>query len=258
VRRIAFLFLVLALVAVACGDDDTGVTSAATDAPAGTEASAETTTTAEATTTSAAVETTTTVPATVAAPTTTAPLVAAFTPADLPAAVLQDGDPWVVPLVGVVAIDLTIDNIWPLEGERQFPDEHAIYEEAGFDGGTFAGFTDGPDGLVLTGAHLFADPNGAQAAFEVILESFNDVELIAIITGLPPGALTGSEPIDPGIFGDQAVGVYFTGDTVQLVGVIWITGNLLQFVRAVMPLDDADREEATFAVAEAMAARMDG
>ena len=253
VQRLAPLLLTLALIAVACGDDNTEATTATTTAPAATTTTAETTTTLPPTTTTLA-PTTTTLPPT----TTTEAPAAAFTSADLPTAVLQDGDPWVVPVAGVVPIELTIDDIWPLEGERQFPDERAIYEEAGFEGGAFSGFADGSDGLVLTGAHLLADPDGAAAAFDVIRDSFSDLELIAIITGLPPGALTGFELIDPGDFGDQAVGVYFVGDTVQLIGVIWITGNLLQFVRAAMPLDDTDREAATFAVAQAMATRMGG
>lgn len=59
-RRLAFLLLALALIAAACGDDDTGATSTATEAPAGTEAPAETTTTATVETTTTAAETTTT------------------------------------------------------------------------------------------------------------------------------------------------------------------------------------------------------
>ena len=266
VQRLAPLLLTLALIAVACGDDNTEATTATTTAPAATTTTAETTTTLPPTTTLApttrtlAPTTTTLAPTTTTLPptTTTEAPAAAFTSADLPTAVLQDGDPWVVPVAGVVPIELTIDDIWPLEGERQFPDERAIYEEAGFEGGTFSGFADGSDGLVLAGAHLLADPDGAAAAFDVIRDSFSDLELIAIITGLQPGALTGFELIDSGDFGDQAVGVYFVGDTVQLIGVIWITGNLLQFVRAAMPLDDTDREAATFAVAQAMATRMGG
>lgn len=252
-RRVAFLLLAFSLVAVACSDDDAAVTSAATDAPAGTEAPAETTNTTEATTTTAATETTTTV-----APVTTTTLAPVFTPADLPAAVLQDGDPWVVPPAGVLPIELTINDVWPLEGELQFPSERAIYEAAGFDSGAFAAFADETGGLVLTGAHLFADPDGAATAFDVIQESFSDLELIAAITGLPSGALTGFELIDADTFGNRAVGVSLTGDTDRVVGVIWITGNLLQFVRAAMPFDDAARVAATFAVADAMATRLGG
>jgi len=245
VKKLVVVLVTMALIAVACGDDDTASTTAVTAAPPVTEAP-----------TATAAPTTTAAPPTTAPPTTTASPVAAFASAELPEAVLQDGDPWSTPPQGVAPIELTIDDIWPLEGALQFPDERAIYEEAGFVDAAFAFFADSADGLVLTGAHLFDDAAGATAALEVLEGSFSDVELVAAITGLAPGALTEFATFYPGDLGDFAVGVRLTGDTTQVVGVVWATDNLLQFVRAAMPLDDADRDAATLAVVGAMAGRM--
>jgi hypothetical protein len=241
-RKLFSLLLALGLTIAACGGSDSDGGAEETAAPSVTEA-----TVAEATTTIAAPTTTTTV-----APD------SGFAAADLPIALLQDGDPWVVAPAGVVPIELSLDDIWPLQGALQFPDERAVYEASGFQAGAFAFFADAADSLLITGAHLFDDSSGAAAALAVIQQSFSDPELIAAITSLPPGSLTAFELFDPGEFGDQAVGVRLTGDTTQVVGVVWITNNVLQFVRTAMPLDDAAREAASLAVATAMAARLGG
>ncbi|HEX9977135.1 MAG TPA: hypothetical protein VGB41_00770 [Acidimicrobiia bacterium] len=185
-----------------------------------------------------------------AATTTTA--AAAFTVDDLAMAILQDGDAWATPVVGTVPMELTIDDVWPAV---EFPDQRAAYEGAGFLAGSFALFGE-EAGIVITGAHLFSDAQGAATALDLIQSSFSDVDLVAQITGLAPGSLTTAEPLEVGDLGDAAVGVRVTGPESQVVGVVWTTGNLLQFVRAGMALGDDAREAAEISVAEAMAARM--
>lgn len=224
-RSLATLFLACAMVITACGDDDTTATTATTP------------------------ETTTTQPAT-----TTAVRPEGFTAADLAAAVLHDGDPWVVPVSGVAGFDLTLDDIWPIE---EFAAQRAVYVEAGFEAGYFAAFGE-DDGLVITAAHLFTDAAGAGAAMDLIEESFNDLELVAQITDLAPGSLSNAELLDVADLGDRATGVMLTGPEFQVVGIIWITGNLLQFVRNGMALGDAERTAASFDLATAMADRMVG
>ena len=91
--------------------------------------SGATTTSRAATTTTAVATATTTTEATTTTP---APSVV-FTEEDLPAAVLADGDPWVVPIVGTQQFPLILDDIWPIE---RFPDERPIYEAAGFEAGS--------------------------------------------------------------------------------------------------------------------------
>lgn len=157
-------------------------------------------------------------------------------------------------------LELTIDDIWPLDSETSdFSDERAIYEAGGFEAGSFAFFEEADgSGLLLTGAHLFATPEGAAAALDVIEASFSDVDLVAAITGLPAGALTAVEQSDTGLLGDRDAAVVLTGDVFQVVGYVWITGNLLQFVRASMALGDPFREEAALLVAFGMADRTGG
>jgi hypothetical protein len=237
-RRITLLVAVL-LVVAACGDDDSTVTTGASS----------TTTTAVTTTAPPA---TTTAPTTTAAPT-------GFAADDLMDAVLADGDPWVVPIGGVVPIELTIDDIWPLEGALTFPTEHEVYENAGFVAGSFGAFGE-PDGsaIVLTGAHLFEDQAGAAAGLTTISQSFNDAELVAAITGLEPGSLTMVFPMPvPGI-GDDGSGVMLSGPNAAVIGYVWITDNLLQFVRIGTPLGDEDRAAAAVTLARAIAGRTGG
>ncbi|MEX1208073.1 MAG: hypothetical protein WEE36_05590 [Acidimicrobiia bacterium] len=212
--------------------------------------SGATTTTGQATTTTSAVAATTT--STEATTTTPAPPVV-FTEEDLPAAVLADGDPWVVPIVGAQQFPLTLDDIWPVE---RFPDERPIYEAAGFEGGSFSAFIEGA-ALVITGAHLFADAAGAAIALDLIESSFMDTELIAAITDLEPGSLTAVESLESAV-GDRSAAVLATGPDVQVVGVVWIQGNLLQFVRIGMVAGDDARQAATFELAEALAERVAG
>ena len=233
VRSLPALFLACAMVVTACGDDDTASTTATTPA---------TTTTFAITT-----PTTTTQPVT-----TTAVRPDGFTAADLEAAVLHDGDPWAVVVTGVAGFELTLDDVWPAD---QYPAERAIYEGAGFEAGYFAAFVEN-DGLLLTGAHLFSDFAGAETAFFLIEESFSNVDLVALITNLAPGSLTTVMPLDVPALGELATGVLVTGPEAQVVGVIWVTGNLLQFVRAGMTLGDGDRSAGALAVAMALAGRM--
>jgi len=220
------------MVIAACGDDDTATTTATAA-----------TTTIGATTTPS----TTTQPAT-----TTAVRPDGFTAADLEAAVLHDGDPWAVAVTGVAGFELTLDDIWPA---GDYPVERAIYEGAGFETGYFAGFFE-DEGVVLTGAHLFSDFAGAETAYFLIEESFSNVDLVALITNLAPGSLTTVIPLDVPTLGELATGVLVTGPEAQVVGVIWVTGNLLQFVRAGMALGDGDRSAGALAVAMALATRM--
>jgi hypothetical protein len=189
---------------------------------------------------------------TLAVTTTTAAPEAAFTAEDLPAAVLADGDPWVVPIVGTQQFPLTLDDIWPIE---RFPEERPIYETAGFEAGSFAAFIE--EALVITGAHLFANATGAAIAFDLIESSFMDTELIAEITDLDPGALTSVESLESAV-GDRSAAVLATGPDFQVVGVIWIQGNLLQFVRIGMVAGDDARQAAAFELAEALAERVAG
>jgi hypothetical protein len=224
----------------ACGGDTAPATTAGptTTAPS---------TTAAVTTTAAPTTITTT---TAVATTTTA--IARFTTEDLGPAVLQDGDPWVVPIDGVEALALTLDDIWPAD---QFPTERAVYEEAGFVAGSFGMFTE--DGaLVLTGAHLFATADGAAAALAVIEESFNDLDLVARITGLAPGSLNMALSMGALEFGDATAAMILSGPEAQVVGIIWTTDNLLQFVRIGMALGDEDRSAAALDIAQAMADRL--
>jgi hypothetical protein len=221
------LGIVLLMVISACGDDSSG--------PA-------TTTTATATTSITAAPTTTTAEAT-----------PGFTAGDLPTAVLMDGDPWVAPIGGVMQFPLTIDDVWPAEA---FPEERPIYEAAGFLEGSFAAFIE-DEALVITAAHLFADSPGASAAFDLIESSFQDTELVALITDLEPGALDSVELLDAD-FGDRSSAVRVSGPEFQVVGVIWVTDNLLQFVRVGMVAGDDAREQAAFDLAAAIAARTEG
>lgn len=214
----------MGLVVAACGGNSSGSTT--------------TPTTAATTTTTAA--------------TTTTPPAPQFTDGDLFRAVVMDGDPWAVPVVDVIPFELTLDDIWPAD---VFPDERQVYVDAGFEAASF-GFFGEDDGVLITGAHLFATADGADMALTVLEGSFSDTDLIAEITGLAPGALTDFELVDVGL-GDRAVGVILTGAEVQVVGIVWITGNLLQFVRAGMDLGDEDRASAAFDVAAAMAGRME-
>lgn len=202
------------------------------------------------TTSQAAATTITAVATTLAATTTTA--AAVFTADDLPAAVLADGDPWVVPIVGTQQFPLTLDDIWPIE---RFPEERPIYEAAGFEAGSFAAFIE--EALVITGAHLFADAAGAAIAFDLIESSFMDTELIAEITDLDSGALTAVESLASSV-GDRSAAVLATGPDFQVVGVIWIQGNLLQFVRIGMAAGDDARQAAAFELADALAERVAG
>jgi len=219
------------MVITACGDDDTG---SGTTAPA------------PATTTTPIADTTT------QAATTTAARPDGFTAGDLPDAVLRDGDPWAIDVSGVTGFDLSIDDIWPAE---QFPEQRAIYEGAGFETGRFAAFVE-TDGIVITAAHLFSDFAGAETAFHLIEDSFSDVDLVAAITDLAPGSLTTVTPLDVPALGELATGVLISGPEAQVVGVIWVTGDLLQFVRAGMALDDDERTAAALAVAAALEQRM--
>jgi len=221
-RRVT-LGIVLLMAISACGDDSSG--------PATTTATATTTTTAAPTTTTAA-----------ATP--------GFTADDLPAAVLMDGDPWVTPIVGVMQFPLTIDDVWPAEA---FPEERPIYEAAGFQEGSFAAHIE-DEALVITAAHLFAESPGAGAAFELIESSFQDTDLVALITDLEPGALDTVELLDSDL-GERSAAVRVSGPEFQVVGVIWVTDNLLQFVRVGMVAGDNAREQAAFDLAAAMAAR---
>lgn len=240
--RRTILFAAGLLVMAACGDGDTGVTIGASS-----------------TTTTAAAATTTAAPTTTAAtsPTTTVPTV--FTIDDLVDAVLADGDPWVVPIEGVTVIELNIDDIWPLEGTLTFPTEHGVYEEAGFVAGSFGAFaeTDGT-AIVLTGAHLFEDATGAAAGLDMITQSFNDTELVAAITGLQPGSLTMVLPMPLPNIGDAGSGVMLSGPTAAVVGYVWTTDNLLQFIRIRTPLGDEDRAAAAVTLARAIAERTAG
>lgn len=110
---------------------------------------------------------------------------------------------------------------------------------------------------MITGAHLFADAAGAAIAFDLIESSFMDTELIAEITDLDPGALTSAETLESSL-GDRSAAVLASGPDFQVVGVIWIQGNLLQFVRVGMVAGDDARQAATFVLAEALAARVAG
>lgn len=217
--------IVLAITAAACGGGDS---AGGTTSTAGTTA---TTTTAAATTTTAATR--------------------VYTEDDLPDAVLNDGDPWVIPIVGSQQFPLTIDDVWPADF---FPEERPIYEDAGFQGGFFAALVE-DDALVITAAHLFADAAGAAAALDLLESSFGDTELVAAITDLPPGSLTTVEALESDI-GDRSTAVRISGPEFQVVGVIWTQDNLLQFVRIGMAAGDAAREAAAFILAEALAERM--
>ena len=235
VTRLLIVCVAMAMLAAACGDDSASTTTAPTS----------TTTTTAGTTTAPATTTTTTASTTTGAP-------ALFTADDLPAAVLHDGDPWVVPVVGAEPFEITIDDVWPAE---EFPEDRVVYENAGYVTGSFSLFAE-DDGIVITGAHLFGDEAGAAAAFDLIESSFSDTELVAQITGLAPGSLTMTLTLAPPPLGDRAAGVLLTGPEVQVVGVIWTTGNLLQFVRAGMSLGDETRAAAVIDVAVAMEDRL--
>lgn len=175
-----------------------------------------------------------------------------FSVSDLPELVTTDGDPWPVAVTAPRGEVLTIDDIWP---EDSFPAERAVYQGAGFRGGYAATFLGDPDGLLVTGAHLFESPAGAAAAIEALALAFGDPDLVASTTQLRPGSLTGTERLpDPGL-GDWGVAVRLTGPARQVVVVMWTTHDLLQFVRAGMVLGDADRELGAFQVATAMASR---
>ncbi|MCB2225017.1 MAG: hypothetical protein KQH83_12710 [Actinobacteria bacterium] len=238
-RKAITLLVALAIVAAACGDDDESATTAAT-------------TTTEAATTTAAPTTTTEAPTTT---TTEAPSVGAFTMDDLPALVTVAGDPWVIPVADPAAQALTIDDVWPAEA---FPEERQAYVDGEFLGGHFSAFVGDPNGLLLTGAHLFEGSGGADAALDLLTGSFTDTALVAAITGVEPGSLDTVEELEAPALGDRAVAVRVSGDQAQVVGILWITGNLLQFVRSAMAAGDTEREAASFAVAEAMAARSAG
>jgi len=240
---IAIALAATLMVAVSCGDDAAPTTTAA---PATTTTAAATTAAGSSTTAATTTTTTTTEPTTTLA-------AGRFTADDLFAAVLHDGDPWPVPVVGAEPFEITIDDIWP---SAEFPSERAAYEAAGFQAASFSYFASDDGGILLTGAHLFADAPGAEAAFDIIETSFNDFELVARITNLPPGALNMALPLRGLDFGDRAAGVMLSGPDSQVVGVIWITGNLLQFVRAGMNVGDEDRTVAALGVAQAMADRM--
>lgn len=221
------LLVVLTLMAAACGGDTTATTSGTTTVG-------------------------TTVPATtVPATTTTTPAPALFTPDDLPVAVLQAGDPWVNPILGVAPQTLTLDDIWPAE---PFPAQRAVYEDAGFLTASFGMALDA-SGSVITAAHLFADAAGAATALPLIESSFSDVDLVAAITGMPPGALESVTALEPPGLGDRGVGVLVTGPTSQVVGYVWVTGNLLQFVRVGMARGNDAGSAAALEVARAMARR---
>ncbi|MBN2113254.1 MAG: hypothetical protein JW785_03905 [Acidimicrobiia bacterium] len=232
--------VLLVLLAVSCGDD-----AATTTAAPSTTTSATTTTTTTTTTTAPTTTTTTLPPTTTAAP-------GRFTAEDLPAAVLQDGDPWVLPVVGTQAFALTLDDIWPVD---RFAEERAIYEAYEFQAGYFGAFQEDA-ALVLTGAHLFRDAQGAAAAFDLIQRSFSDVDLVAEITGLQPGSLNMAMSMGMLDIGDRSEGVVVSGPEAQVVGAIWITDNLLQFARVGMALGDGDRTAAVIALAREMAARV--
>lgn len=223
--RAIVMAAVMTMTAAACGGGDS---AGGTTSTAGT---ATTTTAAATTTTSARV----------------------YTADDLPNAVLNDGDPWVVPIVGSQQFPLTIDDVWPAD---TFPEERPIYEDAGFQGGYFAALVE-DDALVITGAHLFAEATGASTALDLLESSFGDTELVAAITDLPPDSLTTVEALDSDI-GDRSTAVRISGPDFQVVGVIWTQGNLLQFVRIGMLAGDDAREAAAFALAEALAERMAG
>ena len=238
IARVPMVVVGLAMVAAACGGDSAGTTS-----------TAPTTTTADTTTT---VGTTTTAVTTTTAATITTETPVLFTAEDLPMAVLQDGDPWAVAVVGAEPFEITIDDVWPAD---EFPEDRAIYEDAGYLTGSLS-FLSEDDGIVITGAHLFEGETGAAAAFDLIESSFTDTELMARITGLAPGSLTVVSPLTAPDLGDRVAGVLLTGSDTQVVGVIWTTNNLLQFVRAGMVLGDEERAAAVFDVAQAMANRM--
>jgi hypothetical protein len=196
---------------------------------------------------------------TTAGPTTTAPAATTTTTAarvysddDLPNAVLNDGDPWVVAIVGSEQFPLTIDDVWPAD---VFPEQRSIYEDAGFQGGSFAALVE-DDALVITGAHLFADAAGAGTALDLLESSFGETELVAAITDLPPGSLSIVEPLESNV-GDRSTAVRISGPYSQVIGVIWTQGNLLQFIRIGMAAGDDAREAAAFTLAAALADRME-
>ena len=248
--RRTILFVALVLVVGACGDDDSTVTTGASSTT-----TTLATTTSEATTTTQA--TTTTEAATTTAETTTTVAAGGYTVDILDDAVLQDGDPWVVPISGVTPVALTNDDIWPLEGELTFPAAHTAYEEAGFIEGSFAFFAE-PDqtALVLTGAHLFEDADGAEIGLDLLTASFSDPELMARITGLPEGSLNMLFDMAAPALGDDGYSVMLSGPEASVVGHVWITDNLLQFVRIGMPLGDEDRSAASIGLMFALAERV--
>lgn len=242
-RRLTVI-IALVLVVAACGDDD-GAGPDTTDV-----APAETTTTDVSD--AAAPETTTTT----AAPTTTQAAAARFTVADIPTALLQDGDPWVIDIANVVPIELSNDDIWPLDSQlSDFSDENAAYVEAGFLGGGFSAFTGDQSALVVTLAHVFEDADGAQTAFDILTASHNDLDLLPQLFGLSPGDLDTVMPLDDPGFGDDTTSLLASGPSEQVVVYIWVTGNLVQVVRVAMPLGDEDRTAAVRDIADALAER---
>jgi hypothetical protein len=120
---------------------------------------------------------------------------------------------------------------------------------------SFAAFAE-DQGIVLTGAHLFADAAGASDALDLLEQSFNDLDLMARITGLDAGSLNMVLQMGDLGLGDRSVGVLLSGFNAQVVGVLWISDNLLQFVRAGMAVGDEDRTAAVLDVAHAMEDRV--
>ena len=157
-----------------------------------------------------------------------------------------------MPVEGAEPFALTIDDIWPADA---FPEERAVYEAAGFEAGSFSSFAEA-GALVLTGAHSSPPPTVRRRRSPSSRASFNDFELVARITSLEPGSLNLALPLAGLEFGDRTAAVILSGPEAQVVGIIWITGNLLQFVRVGMALGDEDRTAAVLDVAQAMADRM--
>ena len=213
-RRLLVMLAVLGLVAGGCGDDDDGGATAATE---GDEPAVE-------------------------------DEGGAFDESILPGAIVQAGDEGVTP---DSAADHDLDTIWP---PGQFPDERAVYEDAGFVAGTFTFVPDlGLGGF--SAAHLFPDAAGAEEAFAVVEEWHRDPANAELAGGTPPGDLTDVTDVDVTL-GDESVAFEHIGAQSRVAVVVWRNENVVHILRALGAGPDEDLAGTVTAVAQAIDARM--
>lgn len=251
-RRLLVMAAVVGLIAAACNDDDGGTTATeeeTADQPAEDEAADD-----EATD--------------------------GFDESVLGDAIVRDGDAGVNAEPGA---EHTLDVIWPADA---FPEDREAYEDAGFVAGTVTVFDAGtPDFRGFSAAHLFPDAAGAEAALAVVeawhrdpanLELAFGIELagaeaapavvetawhrdpadVASTTGVEPGSvLAGVDDLDVPV-GDDSAAFILSNDEVQVVVIVWSTGNVVHILRAVMMAGAQSRVEMVQALAEAIDDRM--